>query len=95
MHVGVGGARRAELGLVEVGLQAGLKDVERRGEGRCRHAADAVEREQDQLGLPTRGARVPGLGVRRGRKGLAHAPATRWCHDFAKGEANGAFACGS
>lgn len=40
---GVGGARGAELGLVEVGLEAGFEDVEGGGEGRGCHAADSIQ----------------------------------------------------
>ena len=37
-HLGAGGV---ELGLVEVGLEAGFEDVERGSEGSCCHASDS------------------------------------------------------
>lgn len=50
MHVGVGGSGRAELGLVEVGLEAGLEDVEGRGEGGGCHSAYSVQGEREYHG---------------------------------------------
>lgn len=46
--VGEGGARGAELGLVEVGLQARFKYVEGGSEGRGCHASD-TERSEEGL----------------------------------------------
>ena len=46
-----GSAGGSDLGLVEVGLQTGLEDVEGRCHGCGRHASDAVERCEHSLGL--------------------------------------------